>query len=99
GMFTVTKKSPQALFEQIKLGLRGEIEAGRIKPGDAIPDENLLATQLNVSHMTVRRAIVELTRDGLLQRVSGKGTFVRNGFAPQPRSTRKGSIALLSTAD
>src|SRR5689334_23437602 len=97
-MFTVTKKSPQALFEQIKLGLRGEIEAGRFKPGDALPDENLLATQLSVSHMTVRRAIVELTRDGLLIRVSGKGTFVRDGFTPQPRA-RRGTIAVLSSVD
>ena len=94
-MFTVTKKSSQAVFEQIKFGLRGEIESGYFKPGDALPDEKVLAAQLHVSHMTVRRAIVELTRDGLLKRISGKGTFVRDGFAPQPR-TRKGSIALLS---
>ena len=97
-MFAVTKKSPHALFEQIKVGLRAEIEAGRFKPGDPIPDENLLASQLHVSHMTVRRAIVELSREGLLKRVSGKGTFVRDAYAPQPR-TRKGAIAVLSVAD
>jgi LacI family transcriptional regulator len=94
-MLTIARRSAHALFEQIKHGLRGEIQAGRYQPGDAIPDERALASELRVSHMTVRRALVELSREGLLQRVSGKGTFVSDGFAPQPR-TRKGAIAVVS---
>ncbi|MBA2481090.1 MAG: GntR family transcriptional regulator, partial [Planctomycetes bacterium] len=97
-MFTIDKASPDALFEQIKTGLRREIASGRFKPGQALPDEGSLGEQLVVSHMTVRRALVELSREGLLRRISGKGTFVRDAFAPQPK-TRRGAIAVVSTVD
>jgi DNA-binding LacI/PurR family transcriptional regulator len=95
-MFPIDKRSPDALFEQIKTGLRAEVVAGRLKPGQALPDEYTLAGQLDVSHMTVRRAVVELSREGLLRRVSGKGTFVRDGFTP-PAKTRRGAIAVVTT--
>jgi GntR family transcriptional regulator of arabinose operon len=97
-MFNVKKKAASPLYEQIKAGLRTQVEAGRFKPGDCIPDENDLAAQLNVSHMTVRRAVVELSREGLFKRIVGKGTFVRDAIAAQTR-TRKGSVAVLSTAE
>ena len=97
-MFNVKKKAASPLYEQIKDGLRSQVDAGVFKPGDCIPDENVLAAQLKVSHMTVRRAVVELSREGLFKRIVGKGTFVRDGKSVQPR-TRKGSVAIVSTAD
>ena len=97
-MFNVKKKAASPLYEQIKVGLRSQVEAGRYKPGDCIPDENVLAAQLSVSHMTVRRAIVELSREGLFKRIVGKGTFVRDGATAQPK-TRKGAVAIVSTMD
>lgn len=44
--------------------------------GDAIPTQNELALQFDVSRVTVREAIKELTRRGILKTVKGKGTFV-----------------------
>lgn len=44
--------------------------------GDALPPERVLAGQLGVSRMTLRRAIGELVSDGLLDRRQGAGTFV-----------------------
>ncbi|MFH1135410.1 MAG: GntR family transcriptional regulator [Pseudomonadota bacterium] len=42
-----------------------------------IPSENRLAREFGVSRMTARRALEELERDGLVDRIPGKGTFVR----------------------
>src|SRR5256885_16394339 len=44
-------------------------------PGSPIPTERSLAAQFDVSRTTVRQALAELTVEGRLLRVQGKGTF------------------------
>ncbi len=44
---------------------------------DAVPSENQLAEQFGVSRMTARRALSDLEREGSVERIPGKGTFVR----------------------
>lgn len=53
------------------------IEGRDFSPGEQIPSERELSEQLGVSRMTVRRAVEELTRMGLLERRSTSGTFLR----------------------
>jgi GntR family transcriptional regulator len=45
------------------------------EPGDALPAERLLSEQIGVSRPTLRAAVDELARDGLLVRRHGQGTF------------------------
>lgn len=47
-------------------------------PGDRLPTEVEIAAMAGVSLMTVRRAMSELVATGTLQRIQGKGTFVRS---------------------
>src|SRR5215207_9403081 len=49
----------------------------RLEVGEAIPSERQLSADLGVSRLTVRAAIDELVREGLLVRRRGSGTFVR----------------------
>ncbi len=58
---------------QVRDRLRELIDAR--EPGDAMPSERTLSEDLGVSRPTVRAAIEELTRDGLLVRQHGRGTF------------------------
>ncbi len=44
---------------------------------DTIPSENQLAEKFGVSRMTARRALVELALEGTVERIPGKGTFIR----------------------
>ena len=44
---------------------------------DRLPSENQLAEAFGVSRMTARRALMELANEGLVERIRGKGTFVR----------------------
>lgn len=78
------RQSPVPLYRQIQDLIRQWIEAGYYKPGDALPPEPDLESQFSVSRITVRQAIAELAKEGLLERERGKGTFVR-----EPKITQK----------
>jgi GntR family transcriptional regulator, histidine utilization repressor len=64
------------VFQRIKDYLLAEIHAGHWREGDAIPSEQALAKQFEVSRMTVNRAVRELTAEQVLTRVQGSGTYV-----------------------
>ena len=66
----------QPLYEQIKHRIMQLIEQGDWQAGERIPSENDLVGRLGVSRMTIHRALRELTREGILNRVHGLGTFV-----------------------
>jgi len=67
---------PVPFYYRIREDLRELISAGRLKPGDRISSERELSKHYGVSSITVKRAVLDLVRDGLLYRVPGKGTFV-----------------------
>jgi DNA-binding LacI/PurR family transcriptional regulator len=94
-MLKIKKNDSQPYFEQVKDLLRKKIVSGHFKAEGMIPDERTFAAELHISRMTVRRAIVELTHEGLLKRVRGKGTFVRGAFAPQ-RKRQNAAVALIA---
>ncbi|WP_134703738.1 GntR family transcriptional regulator [Ammoniphilus sp. YIM 78166] len=64
------------LYYQLKEILKEKIEGGEWSPGDQIPNEIQLASDYKISRSTVRQAILDLVREGLLNRKQGKGTFV-----------------------
>jgi GntR family transcriptional regulator len=64
------------MYYQLKELLREKIAAGEWAPGAMIPSERELSEQYGISRMTARQALVELTTEGLLNRVQGRGTFV-----------------------
>jgi len=47
-----------------------------LEVGDALPPERSLADELGVARMTLRRALEELAREGVLDRHQGRGTFL-----------------------
>jgi len=63
-------------FGIIKQFIVNKIESGYWPQHSRVPSENELAEQFNVSRMTSRRALQELTEQGILVRSQGSGTFV-----------------------
>jgi len=72
------ERGAKPLHAAIAAHLAGLIAGGSLAPGTQLPPERRLATTLGVSRMTVRQALGELERDGLVRRVVGRsrGTFV-----------------------
>ena len=69
-------ESSSPLYRQLIESLRSDIAGGIYPPHSRIPSEAELCEQYGVSRVTVRKALAEMTRDGLLERYQGKGTFV-----------------------
>lgn len=70
------KDTPKYLFITNKL--RHEIETGEYKANDQLPKEFDLANSYNVSRITIRNALKELENQGLIYRIQGAGTYVKD---------------------
>jgi GntR family histidine utilization transcriptional repressor len=81
---------PEPLYQQVKRFVMDAIRAGEWGDRRRLPSENFLVETLQVSRMTVHRALRELKSEGIIVRVPGRGTFVS---PEKPRST------LLETQD
>jgi GntR family transcriptional regulator of arabinose operon len=63
-------------YERLRQYFVEEVLAGRLKPGDMLPTEQQLADTYAIARSTVRQALATLQRDGLIERIQGKGTFI-----------------------
>jgi GntR family histidine utilization transcriptional repressor len=64
------------MYQQLKDLIIGRISSGDLRPADRVPSENELVEAMSVSRMTANRALRELTDEGYVERVAGRGTFV-----------------------
>ncbi|MDI3420868.1 GntR family transcriptional regulator [Streptomyces luteolus] len=61
----------------IAADLRQQITSGRIRPSERLPSEADLADRYKVSTLTLRHALAVLQGEGLVEKIHGKGNFVR----------------------
>lgn len=66
----------QSKYQQIKQFILQNIESGEWPEHAPVPSENALAQQFSVSRMTARRALQELSEQGVLTRTQGAATCV-----------------------
>lgn len=75
-MQNVGRGSSLPLYQQLQRALREAIDKRVFGPEEALPAERLLASDLSVSRITVRKAIDGLVEEGLLIRRPGSGNFI-----------------------
>lgn len=75
-MMSIDKGSSVPLYLQLKRLLEAQVANGTLAPHSRIPSERELSEQFDISRMTARRALLELTREGRIYTAVGKGTFV-----------------------
>ena len=72
----LSQNEKPAKYMIIKQHICQKIESGKWPQHYKVPSENELTQQFDVSRMTARRALQELTEQGILVRAQGSGTFV-----------------------
>lgn len=72
----ISNSSPDPIYEQIVRQIKGQIIAGELAEGEPLPSIRKLAHELQISVITTKRAYEELEKEGLIDTVGGKGTFV-----------------------
>ena len=75
----ISQTDRRALYLQIMEQIRRRIAVGDWNPGQEIPSIRTLAAAVQVSVITVKRAYLELERDGVIVTRQGKGSFVADG--------------------
>lgn len=65
-----------SLHHQVSAVLRSGIVSGRYAEGDYLPGEETLTAMFGVSRATIRRALLSLEQEGLIERRQGRGTRV-----------------------
>ena len=75
-MKIVDKNLDIALHIQLYQIIKDMIESKELEEGASLMPERELCKLQNISRMTVNKAIVNLVKEGLLERRQGKGTFV-----------------------
>ena len=72
----LSNSSPEPIYEQIARQVRAQIISGDLQEGALLPSIRALAHDLQISVITTKRAYEELEKEGLIDSVGGKGTFV-----------------------
>lgn len=72
----ISSSSDKPIYEQISMQIKAMVMNGELKPGDAIPPMRVMAKSLRVSVITVQHAYEDLQREGFIETIIGKGSFI-----------------------
>jgi GntR family transcriptional regulator len=72
----ISNLSKDPIYKQITRQIKDNIIKGTITPGEMLPSIRSLARELKISVITTKRAYEELERDGFIETVPGKGSYV-----------------------
>ncbi len=75
---------PKPLYKQVKDYVVDKIRTNEWPPYFQIPSEHTFVRNMQISRMTIHRALRELTQDGYLERIQGVGTFVAEKQLEKP---------------
>lgn len=91
----VTPQAGTPLYVAVKEAIRLAIDGGSFEPGTQLPSTKELSLQIDVSLVTVHRALQELVASGVLRRGQGRGTFVHEQYVSRGKrntGTRLGLV-------
>ncbi len=72
----ISNSSNEPIYEQISKQIKAQILKGELKEGDLLPSIRGLARDLQISVITTKRAYEELEKEGFIETVQGKGSYV-----------------------
>ncbi|HCY84939.1 MAG TPA: hypothetical protein DHV36_07360 [Desulfobacteraceae bacterium] len=85
--FSIDKKLPLSIKEQLKRQIRGMIHSKHLRPGDALPSCSDMSAILSVNRNTVAAVYADLSSEGILTSNRGAGTMVSTTTLPEKETT------------
>ncbi len=97
----ISNSSEKPIYEQITVQIKNAIISGQLEAGDPLPSLRFLAKELRVSIISTKRAYEELEKEGYIESIQGKGSFVtgRNRELMKEEQFRKIEECLQSAVD
>lgn len=97
----ISNNANKPIYEQINSQIKAMIMSGKLQPGEAIPSMRALAKAIHVSVITVQKAYEDLQRDGFIETIVGRGSFVsaQNKEFYQEEQQRRAEEHLQQAAD
>ena len=74
----ISNSADTPLYEQVKEQIKNKIVANELKAGELLPSIRSLAKDLRISVITTKNAYDELEKEGYVETIPGKGTYVAN---------------------
>jgi GntR family transcriptional regulator len=97
-MINIDQNSQTPIYDQIKLGLKGLVKKGLLRPGDQAPSIRKMAGDMKVNPNTVARAYRELTSEGFFESSRGRENIISPRAADLAAATTKETAAGLEAA-
>ena len=72
----ISNSSSVPIYEQIKKSIINQILEGKLNEDELLPSIRVLAQDIKISAMTIKKAYDELEKEGYLKSIQGTGTFV-----------------------
>ena len=66
----------EPIYEQIKKAIKQAIYSNELKEGEILPSVRVLANDLKISFLTVKKAYDELETEGFIKTIQGKGSYI-----------------------
>jgi GntR family transcriptional regulator len=74
--FDVDPRSSVAIYRQLVDGVKEAVARGILETGEKLPSVRELAAQVTINPNTIAKAYQELEREGIIETLRGRGTFV-----------------------
>lgn len=78
-MIQININSSIPIYEQVRLKIKDLILKEALREGDRLPSVRELACIITVSPNTISKSYLSLEKDGLIETIKGKGTYIKTG--------------------
>lgn len=75
-MLNIDSRSSMPIYEQVKIQIKELIMKGALRKGDKLPSVREMASNLSINPNTISKSYSELEKEGIIETLRGKGTFV-----------------------
>ena len=75
-IFQINPELNVPIYRQLTDSIRSAVKRGTLASGQQLPTVQDLSADLSIAVGTIKRAYDELEREGIVEKVQGRGTFV-----------------------